>query len=40
VGRGHLWSPSYFVVSTGGAPIEVVRRYIEQQGATTALSPD
>jgi putative transposase len=40
VGRGHLWSPSYFVVSTGGAPIPVVRRYIEQQSATTALSPD
>ena len=40
VGRGHLWSPSYFVVSTGDAPIEMVRRYIEQQGATTALSPD
>jgi putative transposase len=40
VGRGHLWSPSYFVVSTGGAPIAVVRRYIEQQGTTTALSPD
>jgi REP element-mobilizing transposase RayT len=40
VGRGHLWSPAYFVVSTGGAPIAVVRRYIEQQGATTALSPD
>jgi putative transposase len=40
VGRGHLWSSSYFVVSTGGAPIELVRRYIEQQSATTALSPD
>jgi putative transposase len=40
VGRGHLWSPWYFVVSTGDAPIEMVRRYIEQLGATTALSPD
>jgi putative transposase len=30
VGRGHLWSPWYFVVSTGDAPIEMVRRYIEQ----------
>lgn len=28
---GHLWSPSYFAVSCGGAPIEIVRQYIEQQ---------
>ena len=27
----HFWSPSYCVVSCGGAPIEVVRRYIENQ---------
>lgn len=27
----HLWSPSYFVVSCGGAPIEIVRPYIEDQ---------
>jgi putative transposase len=27
----HFWSPSYCVVSTGGAPIETVRRYIQQQ---------
>jgi REP element-mobilizing transposase RayT len=25
------WSPSYFLVSAGGAPIEIIRRYIEQQ---------
>ncbi len=30
---GHLWSPSYFAVSCGGAPIEIVRQYIEQQRA-------
>lgn len=29
--KGVLWSPSYFAVSVGGAPLEVVRRYIEQQ---------
>jgi putative transposase len=29
--RGHLWSASYFAGSVGGAPLEVVRRYIEQQ---------
>jgi putative transposase len=26
-----LWSPSYFAASVGGAPLEVVKRYIEQQ---------
>ena len=26
-----LWSPSYFVGSCGGAPIDVIRQYIEQQ---------
>jgi putative transposase len=29
--RGALWSPSYFAASCGGAPISVVRKYIEQQ---------
>ena len=27
----HLWSPSYFAGSVGGAGLEVVRRYIENQ---------
>jgi putative transposase len=26
-----LWSPSYFAASCGGAPISVIRQYIEQQ---------
>ncbi|HXW29071.1 MAG TPA: IS200/IS605 family transposase [Xanthobacteraceae bacterium] len=26
-----LWSPSYFVGSVGGAPIEILRQYIENQ---------
>lgn len=26
-----LWSPSYFAGSCGGAPIEVIKQYIEQQ---------
>ena len=26
-----LWSPSYFAGSCGGAPIEILRQYIEQQ---------
>lgn len=28
---GHLWSPSYFAASCGGAPIDIVRQYIESQ---------
>lgn len=28
---GALWSPSYFAGSCGGAPIAVIRQYIEQQ---------
>ena len=26
-----LWSPSYFVASCGGAPINIVKQYIQQQ---------
>ena len=26
-----LWSPSYFAGSCGGAPLDVIRQYIEQQ---------
>src|SRR5699024_7949732 len=29
-----FWSPSYCVVSTGGAPLGIVRRYVEDQGKT------
>ncbi|WP_028997949.1 IS200/IS605 family transposase [Azohydromonas australica] len=29
--QGVLWSPSYFAASCGGAPIGIVRQYIEQQ---------
>lgn len=27
-----FWSPSYCLLTTGGAPIEVIKRYIENQG--------
>lgn len=30
-----LWSPSYFAGSCGGAPIDVIKRYIEQQNTPT-----
>lgn len=28
----HFWSPSYAVVSTGGAPLDLVKQYVENQG--------
>ena len=31
---GALWSPSYFAALIGGAPLDVVRRYVEQQRAS------
>lgn len=27
----HFWSPSYFVASTGGAPLEAVAQYVRDQ---------
>jgi len=29
----HFWSPSYFVASCGGAPLDLVRQYIQRQNA-------
>lgn len=29
--KGALWSPSYFAASCGGAPISIIRQYIEHQ---------
>jgi putative transposase len=29
--REHLWSPSYFAASAGGAPLEALKQYIRQQ---------
>ena len=28
-----LWPPSYFAGSVGGAPIEILKQYIQQQDA-------
>ena len=33
---GVLWSPSYFAASTGGATLETVKRYVEQQRASSS----
>jgi len=32
-----LWSPSYFAASCGGAPLSIIKQYIEQQ-KTPALT--
>lgn len=29
--REHRWSPSYFAASCGGAPLSIIRQYVEQQ---------
>jgi putative transposase len=29
--RDHLWSPSYCAVSCGGAPLEIVKKYVDNQ---------
>jgi putative transposase len=31
-----LWSPSWFVSTVGGGPVEVARRYVENQKLTAA----
>ncbi|MGW0593193.1 IS200/IS605 family transposase [Streptosporangium sp. NPDC002607] len=28
---GHFWSPSYFAASCGGAPLSIIKEYIESQ---------
>jgi len=30
--KEHFWSQSFFLLTTGGAPIEVIKKYIETQG--------
>jgi putative transposase len=34
-----LWAPSWFVSTVGGAPLEVVRRYVENQKLAAARKP-
>jgi putative transposase len=29
--RGHFWSPSYLAAPCGGAPLGIIRQYIDQQ---------
>lgn len=38
--NGVLWSPSYFAASCGGAPLSVIRQYVERQReAASSHSP-
>jgi len=41
--HGHLWSPSHFAASRGGAPLSIIQQHIEQQrtpvSATSGLTP-
>lgn len=34
--KGHLWSASYFAGSVGGAPLTILRQYIEDQNRPSA----
>jgi putative transposase len=34
----HFWSASYCVVSCGGAPLEVIKRYVQAQAGAAASS--
>ena len=34
----HFWSPSYCVVSCGGAPLQIVKQYVEAQRGNNASS--
>ena len=36
---GHLWSPSYFAGSCGGAPLSMIQQYIESQRAEGQRTP-
>ena len=29
--KGGIWSPSYFIASCGGAPLDIIKEYIENQ---------
>jgi putative transposase len=35
----HFWSPSYCALSCGGAPLEIVKHYVQTQRGGSASSP-
>ena len=36
--NGVLWSPSYFAASCGGAPLDVIKKYVQNQRNKSAAS--
>jgi putative transposase len=34
----HFWSPSYAVVSCGGAPLDIIKKYVENQQAPNRIA--
>jgi putative transposase len=34
-----LWSPAYFAASAGGAPLAIIKQYVEQQRQRASSSP-
>jgi putative transposase len=36
--KERFWSQSFCLISTGGAPIEVIKKYIESQGSKTNVN--
>ena len=40
LGGGHLWSPSYFIASCGGAPLDLVREYVASQREKSGKKKD
>ena len=38
--RGRLWSPSYFAVSAGDAPLTVIRQYIDDRYQPDQTHPE
>lgn len=35
----HFWSPSHFAASSGGAPLIIIKQYIQQQNRPTKRGP-
>ena len=35
--HGHFWSPSYFAASCGGAPLSIIKQYIDGQKRTEGM---
>ena len=36
---GGLWTPSFFIATTGGAPLEKIRQYVQDQGIEKPKRP-